>query len=126
MSLVLQDLSFVDVGIVVVFVVVNGVILVVLLFGFGCKFVFVVVCIVVQLFVIGYVFGWVFGYLYWYVVLLFIVLMMLIVGFVGVGCGKCMYCGQCFDSIVLIWFSSWFVVVVGLFVVICIYLWFVL
>lgn len=124
MSPALQDLSLVDVGIAAALVAINGAISAALSLGLGRKLALAAARTVVQLLAIGYVLGWVFGHPHWYVVLPLTALMTLIAGFAGAARGKRTYRGQRVDSIASIWFSSWVVAAIGLFVVIRIHPWF--
>jgi ABC-type iron transport system FetAB permease component len=120
----LQNLSLWDVAIAALLIVVNGAVSVALKLDLERKLAWAAVRTVVQLLAIGYVLGWVFAFNRWFVVLPLMVLMTLIAGFAGAQRGARTYAGQRADSIVSIWFSSWLVAAVGLFVVIRIRPWY--
>ena len=124
MKPVYLDLSFTQLALAAALVLVNGLVSLVLSLGLERRLLAAAVRTVAQLLAIGYLLGWVFAYDRWYVVIALAIVMTLVAGFAATGRGELGYAGMRADSIGSIWFSSWLIGALGLFVIIRVRPWY--
>ncbi len=112
------DLSFTQVGLAALLIVVNGAISVALRLGMGRTLIVASVRTVLQLLLIGLVLEWVFRVDRWYIVVAILSGMTLIAGVTATQRNRRRFPGIWFNTIVSVWVSSWLVTAYGLLVVI--------
>jgi len=120
----LNNLSWVELAIAALLILVNGAISVALRLGLEKKLAIAALRTVVQLLAIGYVLQWVFALNRWYVVLAILVVMTLLAGNATTERGSARYAGMGIDGLLSVWVSSWLVTAVGLFTVLRIHPWY--
>jgi len=120
----LADLSFSDLGIAALLILVNGAISLALRLNLEKKLALAAVRTVVQLLAIGYVLQWVFELNVWYVVLAILALMTLIAGHASSRRSGLRYDGIGADGVLSVWGSSWVITAVGLFAILRIHPWY--
>ena len=108
------ELSYAQVGLSALLILVNGLISVRLSLGLERKLLLAAVATVVQLLMIGYVLEWVFRVDRWYVVLGMMVVMTLVAGYASVSRTQIRYPGIWSRSVLATWASSWLVTAVAL------------
>jgi putative ABC transport system permease protein len=118
------NLSYLDLAVAALLVMVNGAVSIALSLDLERKLLWASVRTVVQLVAIGYVLEWVFHFSTWPIVLGLAALMTLIAGLAAGDRGSRTYRGRRADSIASIWLSAWLVAAVGLFGVIRIHPWY--
>ena len=118
------ELSYMQVGIAALLILVNGLISFALGLGLAQKLFFGALRMTVQLLLIGYFLHWVFDFDTWYAVAGVMLIMTLTAGVSAVGRTKFKYRGIVKNSVVSIWLSSWFVTLTGLIVIVQVHPWF--
>ncbi len=111
-------LTYFQVGIAALLVVVHGAISVWLRLGLERSLFVAAIRMVVQLFLLGLVLQWVFNLDRWYVVLLIAAVMTTIAGVTAVQRNRRRYKGIWLDTLLSVWISSWFVTSFALFFVV--------
>ncbi|MFP6668505.1 MAG: iron export ABC transporter permease subunit FetB [Pirellulales bacterium] len=111
-------LSYLQIALAALLILVNGVISMVLRLGLERSLVVASLRTVVQLLLIGSVLQWVFQVELWTTVLALLIIMTLVAGVTAAGRAQRRYRAIWFDTIISIWASSWLVTAFGLFVVI--------
>jgi putative ABC transport system permease protein len=101
------ELSYLQVGLAVLLILINAALSVLLKIGLGRRLLLAAVCTVVQLLLIGLVLEWVFRVERWYVVLGVMVVMTLIAGVAAAQRTHIRYPGIWLRSIASVWASSW-------------------
>jgi putative ABC transport system permease protein len=112
------ELSYFQVCLAALLIVINGVISVLLRLKLERRLFLAAVCTVVQLLFIGLVLEWVFRANRWYVVLGLIMTMTLVAGVAGAQRAHVRYPGTWANSVVSVWLSSWLMGAVALFVIV--------
>lgn len=118
------DLSYYQVGIAVLLILVNGSISALLGLGLGRQLLLAAACTVVQLLLVGLVLEWVFEVDRWYVVLGLMLVMTLVAGCAAIQRVSFRYPGIVLSSLVSVWASSWFVTSLALFAVVPVRPWY--
>ena len=111
------ELSYLQVGLAALLILINGGISVLLGLGLGRRLLIAAACTVVQLFLIGLVLEWVFRVDRWYIVLALMLLMTLIAGGAAARRAHVRYPGIGLCSVVSVWASSWLMGALALFVI---------
>jgi putative ABC transport system permease protein len=101
------ELTYLQVGLASLLILVNGGISAMLGLGLGRRLLLAAVCTVVQLLLIGLVLEWVFRMDRWYVVLGLMLVMTLIAGVAAIQRTHVRYPGIWVRSVVSVWASSW-------------------
>lgn len=109
------NLSYTQVGIAALLIVINGIISVVLRLGLEKRLFLASVRTVAQLLIIGMVLHWVFALSKWYLVLVLTAVMAVVAGIAAVNRTDRRYPGIFWNSIVSVWASSWFITAIALF-----------
>lgn len=109
------NLSYTQVGIAALLIIINGIISLVLRLGLEKRLFLASVRTVVQLLVIGMVLHWVFALNRWYLVLILTGVMAIVAGIAAVNRTDRRYPGIFWNSIVSVWASSWFITAIALF-----------
>jgi putative ABC transport system permease protein len=112
------ELSYGQVGLAALLIVINGVISVLLRLGLERRLLLATVCTVVQLLFIGLILEWVFRVGRWYVVIALILTMTLIAGIAAVQRAHVRYPGVWRNGIASVWLSSWLIGSFALFVIV--------
>jgi putative ABC transport system permease protein len=119
-----QNLSYADLAIASLLILINGVLSVLLKLQLERQLLWAALRTVVQLLAIGYILGWVFQFAEWYVVLPLMLAMTLVAGSSAAGRGKHRHRGLLVDSIISVWLSAWLVTAIGLLVVLKVHPWY--
>jgi putative ABC transport system permease protein len=109
-----QALSYWQVGLAALLVLVNGAISVLLRLGLGRRLVLASVRMVAQLILVGLVLKWVFASERWETVVLLASAMTVVAGLAAVGRAAQRYPGMWLNSVTAAWLSSWLVLGVAL------------
>lgn len=112
------ELSYLQVALAALLILVNGVISIALRLGLERSLIVASLRTVVQLLLIGFVLQWIFQVELWTTVLALLIIMTIVAGVTAAGRSQRRYRAIWFDTIVSIWASSWLVTAFGLFVVI--------
>jgi putative ABC transport system permease protein len=118
------ELSYFQVGLAALLIVINGVISVALKLGLERRLLIAAVCTVVQLLCIGFVLEWVFRLNRWYVVLAMMSIMTLVAGVAAIQRTGFRYPGIWVRSVSATWASSWLVGMLALFVIVRVRPWY--
>jgi putative ABC transport system permease protein len=118
------NLSYYQVGIAALLILINGAISVMLGLGLERRLFLAAVCTVVQLLLVGLVLEWVFGVDSWIVVLGLMLVMTVIGGIVTIQRVHFRYPGIWLSSLVSIWASSWIMAAAALFVIVPVHPWY--
>ena len=118
------DLSNTDLALAAALILVNSALSLLLKLGLTRRLLWASVRTVVQLLLVGHILGWVFRFNRWYVVLALMVVMTVIAGLAASRRGGRTYRGMRVDGMLAIWFSSWLVTVLALFVIIRVRPWY--
>ncbi len=124
MSASYLELSYVQVGLAALLILINGAISVALRLGLHKKLALAAVRTVVQLLLVGLVLQSVFSLSKWYLVLALMLVMALIAGFSAVRRTGRRYPGIWIDSMLSIWASSWIITGIALFGIVQVEPWF--
>jgi putative ABC transport system permease protein len=108
------ELSYFQVALAALLILINGAISVLLKLELERRLLVAAVCTIVQLLLIGLVLEWVFQVDRWYVVLAMMTIMTVIAGVAGIQRTKVRYPGIRARSIAATWASSWFVTALAL------------
>lgn len=111
------ELTYVDVGLAALLILVNGAISVALRLGMERPLLVASVRTVLQLLLVGFVLQWVFGVDRWPVVVMLLIVMTLVAGATAAGRNTRRYRGIWLDTIVSVWASSWVITAFALFAV---------
>ena len=111
-------LTYFQVGVAALLVVINGAISVWLRLGLERSLFVAAIRMVVQLFLLGLILQWVFNLDRWYIVLLIAAVMTTIAGVTAVQRNRRRYKGIWLDTLLSVWISSWFVTSFALFFVV--------
>jgi UDP-glucose/iron transport system permease protein len=111
------ELTYWQVGLAALLIVVNAAISIALRLGMERSLVVAAVRMTLQLLLVGLVLDWVFRVELWYVVLGMLALMTLVAGVTAVDRNTRRYRGIWLDTIISVWASSWLVAAFGVFVV---------
>lgn len=103
------ELSYLQVGLAALLILVNGAISAVLRLGLGRRLAVAAVRTVVQLLLVGLVLQWVFSLSRWYAVVALMALMASVAGLAAVRRTERRYPGIWLNSLLSIWVSSWLV-----------------
>ncbi len=120
----LADLSYRELGIAALLILINGAISLALHLGLEKKLAIAALRTIVQLLAVGYVLQWVFAVNRWYVVLAILALMTLIAGRASSQRSALRYSGIGVDGVLSVWGSSWLITAVGLFAILRIHPWY--
>lgn len=118
------ELSYVQVGLAVTLILINGAISVLLGLGLGRRLLVAAAATVVQLILIGLVLQWVFRLNRWYAVVAIMLVMTLAAADAGVRRTHLRYRGVWLSSVVSIWASSWLMAGFALFVLLRVHPWY--
>ncbi len=118
------ELSYYQVGLAALLILINGAISLLLKLGLERKLLLAAVCTVVQLLLIGLVLEWVFRVDHWYVVLAMMLVMTGVAGVSATQRAHLRYPGIWLSSIVSVWASSWLMASVALFVIVPVEPWY--
>src|SRR5262249_42132031 len=118
------ELSYYQVGLAALLILINGAISVALRLGLGRRLLLAAGCTVVQLLLIGLILEWVFRLNRWYVVLALMLVMTLIAGVAAIQRVQFRYPGIWLASIASVWSSSWAMAALALFVLVRIRPWY--
>jgi putative ABC transport system permease protein len=118
------ELSYLQVGIAALLILINGALSVLLKLGLGRRLLLAAVCTVVQLLLIGYVLEWVFRVDRWYVVLAWMLAMTLVAGVAATRRTQVRYPGIWARSLASIWASSWLIAALALAVILRVRPWY--
>jgi putative ABC transport system permease protein len=110
------QLSYLQVCLAALLIIINGAISVLLRLGLERRLLLAAVCTVVQLLFIGLVLEWVFRVGRWYVVLGLMLAMTLVAGIAAAQRAHVRYPGVWLNSIASVWLSSWLMASYALFV----------
>ncbi len=124
MSASYLELSYFQVGLAALLILVNGAISVALRLGLHKKLALAAVRTVVQLLLVGLVLQWVFSLSKWYLVLALMLFMALVAGISAVRRTGRRYPGIWIDSMLSIWASSWIITGIALFGIVQVEPWF--
>ena len=124
MSASYLELSYGQVALAALLILINGAISVALRLGLHRKLALAAVRTVVQLLLVGLVLQWVFALRRWYLVLALMLVMALIAGISAVRRTDRRYPGIWTDSLISIWASSWIITGIALFGIVQIEPWF--
>jgi putative ABC transport system permease protein len=118
------ELSFWQVGLAALLILVNGGISALLGLGLGRRLLLAALCCVVQLLLIGLVLDWVFQLNRWYLVLAVMLLMTMVAGVAAIWRTHVRYPGIWVSSIVSVWASSWLMAAIALFAIVPVKPWY--
>jgi putative ABC transport system permease protein len=118
------ELSYWQVGLAALLILINGAISVALRLGLERQLLIAAARTTVQLLLIGLVLQWVFAASHWYIVLAMMVVITLTAGVAAVRRTKHRYPGIWLNSIVSVWASSWTVAAIALLAIIPVEPWF--
>lgn len=118
------ELSYWQVGLAALLILINGAISVILRLGLERQLLVAAIRTSVQLFLIGLTLQWVFSVSRWYIVLSLMVIITLTAGMAAVRRTEHRYPGIWFNSIVSVWASSWTVAALALLAIIRVEPWF--
>jgi putative ABC transport system permease protein len=108
------ELTYFQVGLAAMLILINGAASVLLKLGLGRRLLLAAVCTVVQLLLIGFVLEWVFRTDRWYVVLAMMLVMTLVAGIAATQRTHVRFPGIWLRSLASVWGSSWFIAAVAL------------
>jgi putative ABC transport system permease protein len=103
------DLSYLQVGLATLLILINGALSVLLKLGLGRRLLLAAACTVVQLLLIGFVLEWVFRVDRWYVVVALMLAMTLVAGVAATRRTQVRYPGIWVRSVASVWGSSWLI-----------------
>jgi putative ABC transport system permease protein len=112
------DLSYTQVGLATMLILLNGLISVLLRLGLERALFLAAFRAVVQLLLIGLVLKWIFALSQWYLVAALLMVMTFIAGISAAGRSSHRYRGMHIDSIISVWASSWAVAAIAIFTII--------
>jgi putative ABC transport system permease protein len=118
------ELSYFQVSLAALLIVINGAISMLLKLGLERRLLVAAVCTVVQLLLIGFVLEWVFRLDRWYVVLAMMSIMTLVAGIAAIQRTGVRYPGIWVRSVSATWASSWLVAALALFVIVRVRPWY--
>jgi len=118
------DLSWAQIGIAALLIVLNGAISLALHLGIARRLFLASARMVVQLFFVGLILRWVFASRQWYFVLAVMLTMSLVAGIAAVQRSARRYPGVWLNSILSIFFSSWAMIAIALFPILRIRPWY--
>jgi putative ABC transport system permease protein len=118
------ELSYFQVGLASLLILINGGISAILGLGLGRRLLWAATCTVVQLLLIGLVLEWIFRLNRWYAVLGIVLVMTLVASIAGVQRTQLRYPGVWWSSIVSVWASSWLMGAIALFVLVQVRPWY--
>lgn len=108
------ELSYSQVGLAALLILINGALSVLFELGLERRLLIAAVCTVIQLLLVGLVLDWVFRVNRWYVVLSLMTAMTLVAGVAAIRRTHIRYPGITIRSIVSVWASSWLVAALAL------------
>lgn len=109
-----HELSYLQVGLAALLILISGTISVLLELGLERRLLLAAACTVVQLLLVGLVLDWVFHVNRWYLVLSLMTAMTLVAGFAAIQRTHVHYPGIAVRSIASVWTSSWLIAAVAL------------
>ncbi len=118
------ELSYLQVGLAALLILINGAFSMLLKLGLERRLLLAAVCTVVQLLLIGLVLEWVFRVDRWYVVLALMLVMTLIAGVAATQRTQLRYPGIWVRSIASVWASSWLMAALALGVIVRVRPWY--
>ena len=118
------ELSYTQVGLAALLILINGAVSVVLKLGLERRLLLAAICTVVQLLLIGLVLEWVFRVDRWYVVLALMTVMTLIAGIAAIQRTHVRYPGIWVRSVASVWASSWLMAALALAVLVRVRPWY--
>jgi putative ABC transport system permease protein len=118
------ELSYLQVGLAALLILINGTLSVLLKLGLERRLLLAAICTVVQLLLVGFVLEWVFRVDRWYVVLALGLVMTLIAGVAATQRTHIRFPGIWLRSIVAVWTSSWLIAAVALGVILRVQPWY--
>jgi putative ABC transport system permease protein len=118
------ELSYLQVGLASLLILINGGISALLGLGLGRRLLLAAACTVVQLLLIGLVLEWIFRLNRWYAVLGIVLVMTLVAGVAAVQRTHLRYPGIWWSSIVSVWASSWLMAATALFALVRVRPWY--
>jgi putative ABC transport system permease protein len=118
------ELSYFQVSLAAILIVINGAISILLKLGLERRLLVAAVCTVIQLLLIGFVLEWVFRLDRWYVVVAMMSIMTLVAGIAAIERTGVRYPGIWVRSVAATWASSWVVAALALFVIVRVRPWY--
>jgi len=118
------ELSYWQVGLAVLLILVNGAVSLALKLELERRLLVAAIRMCVQLTLVGLVLDWIFAISRWYLVLVLMLVMTVIAGIAAVRRGRQRYPGIWLSSIVSIWASSWLVTSMALFAIVQVKPWY--
>lgn len=118
------ELSYGQVALAALLIMINGAISAALSLGLGKQLVVAALRTVIQLLLVGFLLEWVFGQDRWYTVVAMMGAMTLVAGLAAVQRTKLRFPGIWLNSIVSVWVSSWLLTGFALFVVVPVHPWY--
>jgi putative ABC transport system permease protein len=118
------ELSYLQVGLAALLILINGAISLLLGLGLGRRLLLAAVCTTVQLLLVGLMLDWVFRTDRWYVVVLLMVIMTNIAGVAATRRSQFRYPGIWTRSVASVWGSSWLIAGLALAVIVPIRPWY--
>ncbi len=118
------ELSYTQVGLAALLILINGAISLLLSLGLERRLLVAAACTVAQLLLVGFVLDWVFRLDRWYVVVAMMAVMTLVAANAAVQRTHLRYPGIWISSIVSVWASSWLIAAVALFGIIPVSPWY--
>ena len=118
------ELSYFQVGVAALLILVNGAVSVLLKLGLGRRLLVAAVCTVVQLLLVGLVLEWVFRMERWYLVLAMMLVMTLVAGIAATQRTHVRYPGIWVRSFASVWAGSWLIAAVALTVILRVRPWY--
>ena len=118
------ELSYLQVGLAALLILINGGISALLGLGLGRRLLLAAACTVTQLLLIGLILEWIFRLNRWYAVVGIVLAMTLVAGVAAVQRTHLRYPGIWWSSIVSVWASSWTMAAVALFVLVRVKPWY--
>jgi putative ABC transport system permease protein len=118
------ELSYLQVGLAALLILINGAISVLLKLALGRRLLLAAVCTVVQLLLIGLVLEWVFRVDRWYVVLAMMLVMTLVAGVAAAQRTHVRYPGIWVRSVASVWAGSWLIAALAITVIVQVRPWY--
>ena len=118
------ELSYLQVALAALLIVINGLISIALKLGLERRLLLAAVCTVVQLLLIGFVLEWVFRVNRWYVVVAMMSIMTVVAGFAAIQRTGVRYPGILITSVFATWASSWLMAALALFAIVRVRPWY--
>jgi putative ABC transport system permease protein len=115
MSSAVENLSFLQVGLAALLILINGAVSLLLRLGLGRRLVIAAARAITQLLLLGLVLQWVFALDRWYLVVALLSVMAMMAGIAAVQRTERRHPGIWLDSVISVWASSWLIAATALF-----------